>query len=188
MRTEKPSDLRGGLIQNIIFIPAPLGSMSGIKCNGLDKSFIHVSCYHDQYEPKIFWYTILDPQVALCNAISEGKPPLSQYELGSGGLCFQRYVSRMTDRTDNFRNQNVSNFSGNYFCSCFKLPWSLWAENIFQIFWIIRTYIRKAVDVIGFIYIIPVILLLLENVIFGPHIWRKLREFGPQIYVIKGNA
>jgi len=32
------------------------------------------------------------------------------------------------------KSRYFKSFSGNYYCSCFMLPWSLWSENIFSIF------------------------------------------------------
>ena len=58
----------------------------------LETTFVHVSCYPDHYEPKIFFSVFevrcmfLDSRVTLCNAISEGRPPLSNMSSEAGAL------------------------------------------------------------------------------------------------------
>ena len=50
-------------------------------------------------------------------------------------------ISRMT-RAENFLGQN---FFGNYFCSCFMLPRSFWAEICFSVFEV-QTYTFRYTD------------------------------------------
>ena len=150
----------------------------------LETTLVHVSCYPDHYEPKIFFSIFkvcnypsiydfgLEVSPWKCNLRRQASP--LQLELGSGSSRYRRYVSRMT-WIENCLSQNFSKFfwkplfstihatlfiisrkysfgffleisfsdrkcskskyfkifSGNYSCSCFMLPWSLWAENIF---------------------------------------------------------
>ena len=83
----------------------------------LETTLVHVSCYPDHYEPKIFFrfpkfattlrYTILDSRFPPENAISEGTRQASplQLELESGSSRYRRYLSRMT-WIENFLSQN----------------------------------------------------------------------------------
>ena len=74
----------------------------------LETTFVHVSCYPDHYEPKIFFSVFkvhTYPSIhdfglegSPCNAISEGRPPLrntSSEAPEARKLRLQRYVSRM---------------------------------------------------------------------------------------------
>ena len=74
----------------------------------LETTFVHVSCYPDHYEPKIFFSVFKGHTYASihdfglegspCNAISEGRPSLrntSSEAPEARKLRLQRYVSRM---------------------------------------------------------------------------------------------
>ena len=74
----------------------------------LETTFVHVSCYPDHYEPKIFFSVFKGHTYASihdfglegspCNAISEGRPSLrntSSEAPEAQKLRLQRYVSRM---------------------------------------------------------------------------------------------
>ena len=93
----------------------------------LETTFLHVSCYPVIVKRKYIYgfsksaptprYTILDSRLPPCNAISEGRPPLSKHELGSGSSALKTkiylevctYVSRMTRKagTKYFSSQNL---------------------------------------------------------------------------------
>ena len=76
----------------------------------LETTFVHVSCYPDHYEPKIFFrfskstttlrYTILDSRFPPWNAISEGRPPLCNSSSEAGTLPSE--VSIGMSRAKNF--------------------------------------------------------------------------------------
>ena len=105
----------------------------------LETTFVHVSCYSDHYELKIFFrfsksattlrYTNLDSRFPPWNAILEARPPLCNTSSEAGALDTGGTYreSRMT-RTKNFLSQS---FSENHFSPRFMLPWSLVAKNIF---------------------------------------------------------
>ena len=87
----------------------------------LGTTFVHDSCYPDHYEPKLkiffrfskSWpslrYTILDSRVALCNAISESRPPLRN----TIALPSELRIENDSDRK--FFKYMSQSFSGNYF-------------------------------------------------------------------------
>ena len=84
----------------------------------LETTFVHVSCYPDHYEPKIFLrfskfthtlrYTILDSRAPLVMRSRKAGLPFA-IRARKRELRLQRYVSRMT-RTENLLSQNFSKF------------------------------------------------------------------------------
>ena len=104
-----------------------------------------------------FSHKILDSRVPLCYAISEGRPRLCNMSSEAGALPSELRIENDSDRKFSKSTFFKVFLETMNFCSCFMLPRFMFhvipiimSRKYFFRFSEVRTYIRKAVDVIGY--------------------------------------
>ena len=96
----------------------------------LETTFLHVSCYHVIVNRKYIYgfsksaptprYTILDSRLPPCNAISEGRPPLSNTSSEAGALPLEGRIENDSVRIF-YKSKFVHCFFGIHFSPRFML-------------------------------------------------------------------